>query len=273
MKEDDRLASLDHYNVIVRGFSAGLLRLIAAKMAELEFLTASAGMKKRQPEDQEGETDLYKDVLCHLEHVSEAELDIFSYVTNLSYFVYATTLLDGFLSGTTRFLFLLFPRAMGVEQRVTLGDVIDAKSRVDLINDIVGKRVREIGHSGFLERLDVLADRFGISIELGSETMSALKECSATRNLIVHDLGAFDLALQEDGSLAATQTSCIRHPVPLGSDLLLGAMKLYGQIAREVYSAVVDQVLKGSGDRRFAEELAFFDQMTTLAQRVWTGEE
>ncbi|MGE5302187.1 MAG: hypothetical protein ACM3TN_02590 [Alphaproteobacteria bacterium] len=100
-QEIDKL--LDGFSAIFDSFAAGLLRLTTARMAEQELMCAAYGVKKKDVASSRQET--HADALSHLEHVSDFELDVFGYVTNVSYLIYLSGLLDTFISDASRFLF------------------------------------------------------------------------------------------------------------------------------------------------------------------------
>ena len=125
--------------------------------------------------------------LERLGSIERSEYEAYCYLANIAYLIYATTLLDTFLSETTRFLLLLFPRALGKKQTVPIEILLDSSSRAHIIESTVAKKVRELGHEGFLGRLSFLREQFGLSMNLSDEDNLGLEHFSGIRNALIHD--------------------------------------------------------------------------------------
>ncbi len=72
----------------------------------------------------------FEQVLHNLHRIAYDSFDALNYVTDLSHLVYATTLLDTFLSDTTLFLLLLYPRSIGKNQQVPLSSILGLPRRI-----------------------------------------------------------------------------------------------------------------------------------------------
>ena len=97
------------YHSIAAGFVQGLTRLYEARITSLSMTAAVCRLRIGSVDGPVGAPK--HPVIDDLLSVSYQEFDSFRYVTDVSHLVYATTLLDTFLSDTTRFLLLLFPAA------------------------------------------------------------------------------------------------------------------------------------------------------------------
>jgi len=193
-----------------------------------------------------------------LRKVTEKEFDGFSYISSVSGLVYATTLLDSFLSDTTMFLFLLHPHSIGDQQSISLGDLLSVTSRAELISAAASKRVREISFLPFIARLDFLRERFGLHIALDRETLELIDHFASVRNVLVHNQSVYDFLLDEYGKILARQVRCPRHPTPILDEDLKKAQQAFEEVAAAVYEAVCTQVLKRHGDPFVQKVLGLF---------------
>jgi len=159
--EDTASASLlDHYNRVASSFALGMLRLSEARIVALT--TVIALHKFHVDHKDSKDPGSFSDVPDELRKISFSECDSFHYVSDASYLVYATTLLDTFLSDTTRFLLLLHPGSIGENHAVPLKALLAAESKNDLLNDAATRRSREIGYLPFLARLEFLRNQYGL---------------------------------------------------------------------------------------------------------------
>lgn len=236
--------ALESYLKVAVSFVQGLLRLTRAKAAHFRLLSALSMFRDSGGAGLDGPG---KDVLSHLAEIKFASFDSLTYVTDLSHLIYATSLLDTFLSETTLFLFLLHPQSMGKNQQVPLRMVIDANSRHETLTAAARARTREISYLPFLGRLQFLRDTFGLEIALSSQAEESLEHYSSLRNTAVHDQGIFELLLDENGCVASRQKTCPRHPSKISADDIDKATGSYEQVVSSVTKAVCSQVLR-SGD-------------------------
>jgi len=182
-------------------------------------------------------------VLDHLAHIPLESYDALAYVTNVSHLVYATSLLDTFLSDTTLFLFLLIPQSMGKNQQVPLRTIIETSSRNEALTSAAVGRTREISYLPFPGRIDFLKDTFGLKIMLNPDQADSLSHYSSVRNAAVHDQGIFELRLDDNGSVISRQKTCPRHPTTLSGRDVQKAMAVYESVAWEIAHTVFAQVL------------------------------
>src|SRR5258707_2024871 len=102
--------ALESYLTVAFSFVQGLLRLTRAKAAHFRLLSAISSFRESGCV---GLDSPGRGALSHLAKIEYASFDSYKYVTDLSHLIYATSLLDTFLSETTLFLFLLHPLSMG----------------------------------------------------------------------------------------------------------------------------------------------------------------
>lgn len=259
MSEKDQL--LESYLPLVGSFWTGLVRLQQARIFGLSAIAALS--KYRSRETVHTVDHPYADVLDPIRAISYAEYDAFEYILNWEHLVYATTILDTFLSDTTRFLLLLHPGAIGTSRTVPFEAILSGRSRSDLINQEALKRSREVSYLPFLARLDFLRTTFGLKLAVSSDDDAALDHFSGIRNLAVHDQSAFDVFLDDSSQLIVKQKSCARHPTRITGADLETVRHAFCRVAQEVCRAVVEQVIMGAGDPRF---VALYKAFTTYTE-------
>ena len=237
----DADSALKCYMSVVRSLTAGLFRIWAAEAASIRLRLACFEFNKA------GRPGLDGPGAKSLQHIAKIPFDTFdawSYVTDVSHLVYATTLLDTFLSDTTVFLFLLFPGSMGTNHQVPLRKILDLRSRNEVITQAAMSRMREVSYLPFAARVQFLEQTFGLKITLGAEEYDALNHYTSIRNAAVHDQGSFELSLDENGHPVSRRKTCLAHPTPMDVDDVSKAIKAYERVATAVALAVCCQVLK-----------------------------
>ncbi len=233
------------YAAILQSFLLGMMRFWGAEAAGARLICALMAFRsKGEPEIEANE---YADALGHLAKVSRSSLDSLSYITNISHLVYATTLVDTFLTDTTVFMFLMFPQAMGKNQQISLASLLAHDSRHEVITEAAARRAREIAYLPFAGRIEFLRTTFGLEVTLDDETVRALDHYPSARNTAVHDQGVFEILLDEKGQLISRQKTCRRHPTRVKDDDVRKAAEAYKAVAAAVATAVMVQVLK-AGD-------------------------
>lgn len=170
--------------------------------------------------------------------------DSMEYVTNTSYLVYATALMDTFLTDTTLFLLLLHPRSIGGAHQITIDSLLNSSSKNEALTQVARKRSREISFLSFAARLDYLKATYGLGFQIDPSDRSALERYSDIRNSVVHDQGVFELYLDETGTIVSRQKACARRPTPVTADDAWSASHLYAAISRSVARAIAAQVIK-----------------------------
>lgn len=233
--------TLKSYLCVAWCFLRGLLRLWEAEAASARLMCALLDFHVARPHSVDKGTG---PVVRHLAQIPRSSYDAFVYVTNLSHLVYATTLLDTFLTDTTLFLFLLIPQSIGKNKQVPLQTLIEASSRNQAITQAAIARTREIGYLPFTGRIQFLRDTFGLEIAICAEIAEAIVHFPSVRNTTVHDQGIFTMRLSDDSQVICSQKACPRHPTPVSVDDLHMAIKAYEGVAHAIARSVFTQVLK-----------------------------
>jgi hypothetical protein len=193
------------------------------------------------------------------------EFDSFSYVTEASFLVYATAILDTFISDTTLFLFLADPARLAEKgQQILLTDALRAPSRSTLINRLASGRVRSIGQESFRKRLRILESKFGLKIELEQHTEEALNHFKDIRNAFVHDQGVYKLYLGDDNQVKAEQKTCPLHPTPISATEVRRSIVTYCHAAGALYRAVARDILRAESDKEVQTRIAAFTRLGTV---------
>jgi hypothetical protein len=199
-----------------------------------------------------------------LEDLESVSLDIYSGftdVTDASHFIYATALFDSFLSESTKFLLLLQPEKLGEDCKVSLGAVLGAKSRSDIINSEVLRRVKNLGFQPMPNRLEFLQRRFGLDPLVNPSMAEPLQDFVTQRNRLVHDLGTFALAVGENRELLLRARACPFHPAQLDIGDMWEAARLYLTVGFNLYKAVMGSVLRAEPTDDFRRVCKLFEIM------------
>jgi hypothetical protein len=229
------------YLAVTYSFIQGLVRIWGAEAASARLMCA---LTEFHGSGRPGLDGVAAGVLQHLDRIPYSSYDALAYVTNVSHLVYATTLLDTFLSDTTLFLFLFIPQSMGKNQQVPLRTIIEATSKNEALTQAALARSREISYLPFSGRLQFLKETFGLSPGIDGETIEALDHYPSIRNAAVHDQGVFKLFLDEQGNVASKQKTCLHHPTTVTGDDVHKAIEAYETVVRAVAASVFTQVLK-----------------------------
>jgi hypothetical protein len=246
MPAQDSQALASVYSQVAHSFGLGMLRFWEAKatgaslsLALIEYHSKAQGPVEDSP---------YRSTLEYLAEVPHSEFDSFRYLTTVSYLVYATTLLDTFLTDTTLFLFLLFPQAMGKNQQIPLSALLDAPQN-EVLTGAAVKRAREISYLSFKERINFLRETFGLTMVLDEETERALEHYPTLRNSAVHDQGIFELFLDKANTITARAKTCPRHPSAVSGEDVSKAVRAYRSLAYAVGRTVLCDVLKARDEK------------------------
>jgi hypothetical protein len=255
MEQAERDRLVNTYVAVIASFRLGTLRFWGAEAAASRLNLALLEYRAEQKAlSSQGPTP--NPVFAHLERIPYSSYDALGYVTNVSHVVYATSLLDTFLTDTTQFLFLLFPESMGKDHQVPLKTLIGAASARDVVATAAAARAREVAYLPFGGRLEFLEERFGLRLDLPAEVGEALLHYPSVRNAAVHDQGIFELLYDSDGHVVARRKTCSRHPSQIRSHDVSAAIRAYEAVFLAVAGAVVRQVLKAPEHPAVAKLLA-----------------
>jgi hypothetical protein len=232
----------DTFAAILSVFQVGSFRLAEAELAALRL---SVAVVEHHIEDKaKAKIESYNKSAVQLDAIRPSSWDAFNYVSRVSHLVYATSLLDTFLTDTTQFLLMLFPSSIGKEFRISISDVIENRSRSALLTAAASRKARELSYATFLDRITDLRRRFGLVFELDERDVEALRHFSALRNVAVHDQGFLNLSFAENGTVHCEQRVCSRHPTAVSIDDVRAAIHTYQRVVREISVAILRQVIK-----------------------------
>jgi hypothetical protein len=124
-------------------------------------------------------------VLSHITAHPEAEIE-FERIISSQQIVMILAYLDAFLSETVRIICTLQPLTLKTQKTITWEKAIEAGSWEQLIENMVHDYVYEIGWKNISQRIDLLAGKFGLLINIGEHDLLFLNENEDIRHLLVH---------------------------------------------------------------------------------------
>ncbi len=258
MDTQDREEPFGFYRRLVSSYIHGFRRFASARIAALSLQTVVLAYQVQPRIDVSAHP--YADVLRRIDEVEPREYAAFEYIYNVSSLVYLTTLLDTFLSDTTKFLLLLHPRAIGSDQVVPLEAILGAKSTSTLLTNAAAKKTREVSYLPFSGRIDFLRRRFGLRLDLDETSLVRLEHYASLRNMAVHDQAVFDCSIDATGRLVVQQKACPLHPTLIHADDIREAASVYHAVTGAVCRAVVEQVLKASDHPGYKDMKSLFER-------------
>jgi hypothetical protein len=238
---------------VLQSFVRNIRRISVVQLGFAKLALATLHVKGATVEVQPDEA--VEAALQELREITEEELEALEYFHATAELVYLTSVIDTFLSETTKFLYLLNPGSIGKNASITLDSVLRSTSKAQLVTDAAEKRARELGHLGFHARIEALRQTFGLRVALPTETIEALTKYSGIRNVLVHDQGLYEIALSDAGMVAAD-----RPPQEVRDADVSRAMSAYRSVAYEVALAVFFQVLGAQTNGMVRQQLALFRQ-------------
>jgi hypothetical protein len=250
---------------IATAFAFSLMRLISSRIVSITAEASLLRLHDVATEDDEPR-DPDSHVIDQLRAVSYEEFDAFRYISRVSQLVYATTLLDTFLTDATRFLLMLYPASLGATQIGSVQALLEGASIADLLTSAVNKKVRDISYSSFAERLNLLRTTFGLNLPFDQADLDSLNHYSSIRNVIVHDQGLFELTLDPSGKILCQPKTCPRHPTPVTSRDFYSALIAYTSVFAILVSAVSNDVLKAPQDHSIHKLVLSLQGLRELAE-------
>jgi len=252
--------SLNTFTEILKAFRSGMLRL---HESELAFHRLALAVKSHHLLDDPNSTPNGSEALAQLAAIRHSSFDAFSYIGHLSHLIYATSLLDTFLTDTTRFLLMLHPSAIGKDFKISVSDLLTKETKIEILSNAAEKKAREISFGSFLQRIQFLADRFGLRMDLPDTQTSELEHYSSLRNTVVHDQGFLRLHINEFGEVIGEQHTCRVHPTIVDIDDLRRAYKAYQYVFLIIGRSVLQSTLKAPEDQAAFEILDFAESALT----------
>lgn len=240
-KKKHKSHDFDIYQKFAEGVVIGFMKLYSTLVACNTFRIA---ILRNQVDQKKGDPSEFA-IVSGIDKISSDQYINFDYISNISLLVYATSLLDTFISETTKFLIMRHPKILIKNEKLIAFDkILSSPSKATLVTDIISDKVRSISYSTFMDRIEYLRKSFGLKIKFGDDTTEGLEHFSGRRNVIVHDQSVFELELDDQMKLVAKQKTCPLHPTPITSDDLLRCWSVYSDVVDKVYLSVVSQVLK-----------------------------
>jgi hypothetical protein len=228
------------YLQVVRSFNVGIERLLLSRHALVNLMLARVsvpGKAEGLPVNEE-----YAEAVAALRRVTSNDFTALDYVTNITDVVYATTLFDSFLADTTRFMLLMHPKSLGKGVTVTLADLLGSASKMDLVNEVIARKAREISFMSFGSRIDWLKQTFGLRLDVPHEAFEYLEKSSSVRNLVVHDQSTVDIYF--DGArVSVRRKGEVRHPTPIANTDVTKTRRTYQVTAYAIALTILHQVL------------------------------
>ena len=249
------------YHEISLAYVMGFRKTTLARAGQLTLEIALLALRNGSVPPRLSWPEDWRKVLEELHSVTYDEYDSFKYVGNFGHLVFATTLLDSFLTDTTRFIFLMLPASIGKAQGITVSDIVAAKSTEELLRAAVEKRVRDVSYRSFCDRVQYLNEQYGLEVSLSPDVASDLEHFSGVRNVMIHDQAFYDLRVARDGSVLLEQHSCSVHPRPVDGVQIGRAVAAYMTVVLGVASAVFRHLLK-------SEPPPHLDQLAVLATKL-----
>lgn len=220
----------DTYAHVIGSFQIGMVRLWSAEAAYARLVVALLEYRSLDAADIAA-AGAHQCVIENLAKIQYDSYDALVYVTDLSLLVYATTLLDTFVTDTTTFLLLKYPKAIGKAQQIPIDNLIAASSPRQLLSEAAARKAREVSYLSFPARIEFLQKSFGLLLDLEAPAMDALEHYPSVRNAAVHDQGLLQLSLSEAGEVTCRQKTCVRHPTAVSAQDVDDARKGYVKVA------------------------------------------
>jgi hypothetical protein len=209
------------------------------------------------------------EVQAVIDNTNNTHLKSFEYVSKISQVVYACTILDTFLTETTKFLFLLHPNVLGKDLEIKFEKVLKCGSKFEIINNVINERVRVISFGSIKERIKFLNKHFGLRINISKVMYEQLEYYGNLRNELVHDTSVMKMGLNNEGELSILQIACYHEPKGISRDDSYNAIdafritigKIYEEIRKQIFGKVAYDKTDISLIEFFSEE-KFIDNPT-----------
>jgi hypothetical protein len=230
------------FEVLTSSMSLSMVRLLDAEIVSYKSSLALLAIN--------GEKEVFKELfepysdLSKLLEIKFQQYDHFSYISNLSFLVYLTTIFDTYLSDVTKFLFSLFPNSLQNSQSVDIKTILTSKSKFDILNSTIEKKVLEISYSSFFDRISMLEKKFGLNFSIPQNIIDYLHHYSSLRNTAIHNQSFFEIFLNSKGKTELRQITCPHHPTLVTHEDIKNASEIYRFLMKEIYFSVKKQILK-----------------------------
>jgi hypothetical protein len=226
---------------IAASFRRGVIRLLQYTRATNVLLGAFS--EYRRAVERQVPWPGEQNVTLFLSKMTPEDAEVVEHLAPLTQLVYATTLLDTFLSGVTTLLLLRYPKALGKAATVSIDDLVGASSKHELLTAVVTKKTREVAGQGFVARVEYLRSTFGLPLDIPDLAWKSAAECFALRNLAVHDETDIALSWTADGITAADRGVAQGRADVTDRDVQT-AVYAYRVVADEITIAIFKGVFK-----------------------------
>ncbi len=256
MEESKAKTNTEKYNLVADSFLFGYARLSMARIVTNESIIGIHRMflETLRPTKTTSKETFFSGMM----DIGPKELAAFEYITTTSFLVYATTLLDSFISDSTIFLYFLHPAAIGSEHQLPFELVLRTKSKNELIEHIVKGKTRKLSYQSFVDRIKALEDAFDLQIHLEKKGTLALEHYAGIRNVMVHSQSIYDIGLDTEGDIKINQNTCPIHPSPVTKEDFIKTTRIYLTVAGELYKAINEKVLKDGSNPLVQNTLQMF---------------
>ena len=133
---------------------------------------------------------------------------------------------------------------MGKELQIPMQILITASSRDAALEQIAMNKAREVSFKTFLDRLQLLRDKFKLPVIISTTDIEKLLYFTTLRNSAVHDQGILELKVGKSGGIINRLKSSPNHPTKITSSDADDAGTLYLKIVERVSFDVLTHILK-----------------------------
>lgn len=179
-------------------------------------------------------------------YITDDTINNFLYISNISRLIYVHSILDTYLTDTTKILLLMHPNLLAKDMDISFAKILQADSKNMLINAVVSDKVRRVSFETIKERIKFLNTHFKLNIVLSNELYKKLEYYNQLRNTFVHDNLLCKIELTGRGKPSISLTKCIFRPTGISHEDSNKALSTYGVIIGKIYEAVRTTIFKGT---------------------------
>jgi hypothetical protein len=111
--------------------------------------------------------------------------------------VYRIAIFDSFLNNLTSYALAARP-SKGVGRAQMQASVLLGKTRADVVNEYIGRRMKSLSRENFGTRLQALREITDVDIRIPENQLRELKRLSNLRNAIVHEGSAYQFVVDDE---------------------------------------------------------------------------
>lgn len=177
-------------------------------------------------------------------YIKDDTINNFLYISNISRLIYAHSILDTYLTDTTKILLLMYPNLLAKDIDVSFSKILQASSKNMLINSVVSDKVRRISFDSIKDRIKFLNNHFSLNISISNELYKKLEYYNTLRNTLVHDNLLYKIEFDWRGKPSISLKKCVFHPESISQEDSNKALCTYGNIIGKIYEAVRTTIFK-----------------------------